>query len=139
MEIRKKWQRSLVFHSFLVLCLAYTFSYSKLGLHEWYLDRSIAQVHSEFKNKRILNLSEDFSWYYGRSPATVFYNWQLSKEYFTNLDDYENIRIINESMLKDLPEVIIDPNRHVEKLFHRMPKLKPLYEKKEENYVLIGK
>ncbi len=138
LEIRKKWQRALAFHIFLVVCLAYSFSSSKLGLQDWYQEKSFAQLHSQYKGKRVLNLSNDFSWYYQRKSATVFFNWQLSKEYFSDLDDYENVRLINNSIKKDMPEVIIDPNNRAEKLFFRIPKLKKEFKKDGENYVHIS-
>lgn len=78
-------------------------------------------------NKRILVLSDDLSYYATNKLATPYFNWQLSKPIFEHADYYENVVEIYHAIMKDPPEVIIDPDHHLKVFFERSPELKRKY------------
>ena len=76
--------------------------------------------------KKVLVLTADVSWYAGNSLATPFLDWNLAEPVFTGLNYYENVIAINEGF-SDLPDVIIDPDRRMDAVFDRIPRLRDMY------------
>ncbi|MBS1506958.1 MAG: hypothetical protein JSS79_09940 [Bacteroidetes bacterium] len=89
------------------------------------------------KDKRILTLGDDDGLYQKNKAASYFLNWNLSSEVFNQPDYFENIILINESFEKDAPEIIIDESDLMKRIFPRMPKWQPLYQKRGSVYFLV--
>jgi hypothetical protein len=72
-------------------------------------------------DKKILVLGPDVRYYSGNQLATPFLNWQLASLVFDGLDYYYYIQLAHERLMADLPEIIVDQQGIVPKLFERMP------------------
>ena len=91
------------------------------------------------KDKRILVLTNDPGIYRQNKLAGYFPDWSLSRTIFEEPDYYENILLINEAFEKDSPEIIVDPNDLMKRIFERIPAIKPLYKRDGELYRKVGK
>lgn len=86
----------------------------------------VAQDDRGLAGKKVLVLGNDVSWYAGNSLATPFLDWSLAEPVFTKLDYYENVIAINEGF-SDRPDIIIDPDRRMDAVFDRIPRLREMY------------
>ena len=86
---------------------------------------------SSVKEKKIVVLADDVSWYVNNALATPFLDWGLSEPRFSNLDYYENVIFINEGFRKDPPDIIIDPEQYMRAVFERIPHLRELYREEQ--------
>ena len=86
-----------------------------------------ANENSGVKEKKIIVLTDDLSWYVDNTLATPFLDWRLSEPRFSDLDYYDNVIFINEGFRKDPPDIIIDPDQHMHEVFERIPHLKEIY------------
>ncbi len=94
--------------------------------------------YEEMKGDRILVLDDNIRPYYYAQSATPFLNWQMSEEVFNNLDYYDNLTLIHEGIANDKPDIIIDSNNRMPKIFEKIPALEKLYFKSRDgNYHLI--
>lgn len=86
---------------------------------------------ADVKDKKIVVLADDLSWYAGNALATPFLDWSLSEPRFSDLDYYENVIFISEGFRKDPPDVIIDPEQYMPAVFDRIPLLKEMYREEQ--------
>lgn len=84
---------------------------------------------SVYKDKKILVLGSERSYYKNNHLATPYLNWDLSQRHFYDLNNYNNVSELYENFVKDMPEVIIDKDTLAEKLFKRLPELGQQYRK----------
>jgi hypothetical protein len=85
----------------------------------------------------ILVLDNNISAYSKYRLSTPFLNWNLSESYFTDLDGYEAVSLLDRYFTKEKPDAIVDPNGVLPKMFYRLPLLANKYvEKKKGFYVL---
>lgn len=97
----------------------------------------VAQSDRGLSGKKVLVLTNDVSWYTENSLATPFLDWSLAEPVFTELDYYENVITINEGF-KDRPDVIIDPDRRMDAVFDRIPRLRDMYREEDSGrYVAV--
>jgi hypothetical protein len=89
---------------------------------------------NEIKGKRVMVLGDDLSLYGENKLAGYFLNWELSKKYFKEPDYYFNISKINQSFLKDPPDVIVDNESLMGNVLERIPALKRSYRKEGTRY-----
>lgn len=93
--------------------------------------------YEDMEGERILVLDDNIRPYYYAQSATPFLNWQMSEEVFNNLDYYDNLTLIYEGIINDKPDIIIDSNNRMPKIFDKIPTLKDLYFKNRDgNYHL---
>jgi hypothetical protein len=90
------------------------------------------------KDKKLMVLCDDIGIYSQNKLAGYFPDWALSRNIFEQPDYYENILLIDEVFKKDPPEIIIDPKDLMKKVFERIPRIKPLYEREGELYKRIN-
>lgn len=91
-----------------------------------------------FQNKRVLNLADDFSIYQHNKLGSGFVDWQLAKPIFAEPQYYENLLLVNQSLMEDLPEVIIDPHQYMKNILQHLPALRLRYKKVDNStYELI--
>ncbi|HEY8513755.1 MAG TPA: DUF6427 family protein [Cyclobacteriaceae bacterium] len=113
-------------------------TFSRYGRIEG-IDYSRLQVRDdrEVKGKKVLVLTNDVSWYAGNTLATPFLDWKLAEPVFTGLDYYENVIAIDQGF-NDRPDVIIDPDRRMDAVFDRIPRLREMYrEEGSGRYVAV--
>ncbi len=84
---------------------------------------------SRVVDKRIMIIGKDPSLFQHNRQSGFFLDWDLSKKYFDQPDYYENIIKINQSFLKDPPDVIIDDSGAMEDVIKRIPALALQYRK----------
>jgi hypothetical protein len=94
-----------------------------------------AQDSESLENKRICWLGENMQVYKYNIPATPFINWRLSEPIWQNSNRYSNLTIIANSIERDKPEVIIDPQGLLPYFFKQAPGLSALYTKEGQYYI----
>lgn len=94
------------------------------------------QKANDIDGKRILVLSNDFSYYMNSKLATPFMNWELSKPLLTNPDYYENITKVYNALKNDPPDYIVDPEQHMKAIFDRIPELEKKYDSQDGKYTM---
>lgn len=93
---------------------------------------------SAYHEGKILLLKDDISLLKDNKLATGFLDWKLSSEIFLHPEYYENVILVNNAIEKDLPKVIIDPANLFSPFLDRIPRLKSLYKKDGDKYLLIS-
>ncbi|GHN00120.1 hypothetical protein WSM22_16090 [Cytophagales bacterium WSM2-2] len=83
----------------------------------------------DIRSKRIMVLSDHFEFYQNNRMASYFLNWDLSKNTFDLKRNYEDIVLINDSFQKDPPDVIIDEQDKMKKVFSRLPAFEKQYQR----------
>ena len=83
--------------------------------------------YSNYKNKRVLVLGNNIEPYLDNKMATPYLSWSQSSRELLNLDDYHHLSQIYQRFVQDIPEVIIDEEKLLDKLFYRLPVLKKKY------------
>lgn len=91
--------------------------------------------YSQITNRYVLILSEDWGLLENNQPATGFYDWQLSKPVFDELNYFHNIILIEKAFAKRIPDVIVDENKFMDKAFVQIPKLGLLYRREGDLYI----
>ena len=87
------------------------------------------------QGKRVLALDNDLSIYKHNQLASVFVDWNLSKDIFTHPEYYENIIQVYDGLNSDLPDIIRDNGDLLKPFLEKIPKLRVLYQKQGNNYV----
>lgn len=82
---------------------------------------SFRQYESIVKNKSIMVLGSGKSLYTDARLAGPFYDWDLSKEFFNELDYYDNLVFLQHQFKKSKPEVIIDLENVWPQIEERLP------------------
>ena len=92
----------------------------------------------KIRGKKVLNLSTSIEDYRFASLATPYLNWQLTKNQIAKPQYFDNITSIQKNFNSDLPEVIIDREGFMIKIFDYLPELKAKYVETNEKglYVL---
>lgn len=153
LNITSFWLRELAFAS--ILLAAIFFSYgtvlniplkievpglSKFRLHIDTQDL-IAQALPEanyLQNRKVLVCGETLGAYLNAQAATPYLNWRLSGRHFEQMNQYYEIKTsIYENFRKDYPEVIVDEDGSLEKIFASMPLLAGRYQRLEDSKVYL--
>jgi len=133
---RKKLFAEIVFWVILlgVFCLATGFLYGfpgKIGKPEIAKQLIVQQAKVlppiSLKGKKIVVLGYDPALYRESMLATPYLNWELAKKQFSRLDNFQAISIIYRNFQTDLPDVIIDEEQVMPKVFKRIPILEEQY------------
>lgn len=88
-------------------------------------------------NKKVMMLDDNLAIFEKNKMAGDFLNWTLSKKYFMDTDDYENIIRIREAILLDPPDVIVDPHDVMQPVMKRIPEVRIKYRRRGELYELF--
>lgn len=89
-------------------------------------------MNFNIRDKKILVLGNDIRPYTINQSATPYINWNLAKNDFSNIDNYENVVKIIQNFEKDPPEYIFDNENLLPKVFQRIPNLGNQYIKSTE-------
>lgn len=141
LNLRKAWLRELLF---LLLVISITFSgYAVLyrflpetvyqtPLTDISLDKLVVKPAikpQELKNKKILVLGQNLSYYKDGQLATPYLNWRLAQHHFANMNQYNILKEIYENFQKDLPDVIIDEQSYFQQILAPLPIIAKQYQK----------
>jgi hypothetical protein len=80
------------------------------------------------KDKKLLVLGDKQQLYMYGSLATPFYNWSLSTAVVDNLEYYDNVVFVKESIDRYQPEVILDYELRWRKILWHIPEFYQQYE-----------
>jgi len=83
--------------------------------------------NNKISGKRILILGTDWSLFEYNKLATGFYDWNLTRPVFTELEYFEHVVLIDKAFSDDVPEVIIDEEDRMKDVFKRIPRLQSAY------------
>jgi hypothetical protein len=86
-----------------------------------------AKKNALLENKRLFVAGDSSIYYLNAKIATKYLNWDVSHKDFGNIDEFSSIESIKNSLDKDLPEVIVDHQHIMSKVFKRVPSLKEKY------------
>lgn len=140
--IRKKWMAELAFFAFfasvilfnLGIYFGFFISEERLGFNNY-----LVQGNDQWKNKRVLVLDHNLEPYLNAHPATPFLNWQLSEELFRNPEYYDNLTILHQGLVQDLPDVIIDKHNVMPFVLERLPQVQTRYKTSGDNIYYLKK
>ena len=120
---------SLSFISF-VLLISYDSEFHSIGLNraEKKEVKIEADLASFIEGKKLMVLGEKKELYTMARLATPFYNWSMSTSVLENLDYYDNVVFIKESVDKYQPEVILDYELMWGKIMVHIPEFYQQYE-----------
>ena len=79
------------------------------------------------KNKDIMVLGSAKHLYNEATLAGPFYDWGLSKEFFSNLDYYDNLVFLQSQLTKSSPEIIIDLENNWPEISRKLPMVSKNY------------
>ncbi len=92
---------------------------------------------NQVEGKHILVIGNNLDAYRKAELSTPYFNWDLSRSRLEALDSYNNLAEVYQQLVEDPPEVIIDQQQIVPKLFENMPTIAVRYEQKSPGlYVL---
>jgi hypothetical protein len=114
----------------LIVFMAFIGAKNSLGfstnlLSEYRIDGSKAKLN--YNGKRIFITGRNIDAYYSNYMATGYLSWNLARKDFENPNNYLSISNIYNNFTKDMPEVIIDDEEVMPKVFENIPDLAKKY------------
>lgn len=128
--------RGFLFYSFVISMIYLGYSHHNLLTPYLTLNKLSIPKSSIESFGKILVLGEGKENYQNNKVATIYLDWNLSKQYFLDLDNYENLSKIYTNIKNDIPDVIVDNEEIIPKLFKRIPEFEKLYEQDGDLYKL---
>ena len=118
----------LVFLSLIILT-SYDSEFGVIGLNKTINQELKVEPELEalIKHKKIMVLGDKQQLYMYGSLATPFYDWSLSKAIVDNLEYYDNVVFVKESMDKYQPEIILDYELKWQKIIMHIPEFNQHY------------
>lgn len=90
------------------------------------------------KNKKVVVLSNDLSWYRTNKLGMPYLNWKLSHDIFLGPEYYENITEVYHHLKFDSPDAIVDPDNLLVPFFNRFPQERIKYSKEGDVYLRVS-
>lgn len=128
--------RGILFYTFVLSMIYLGYSHRNLLTPYLTLNKISVTKSSVESFGKILVLGENKANYQNNKVATIYIDWNLSKRYFLDLDNYENLSKIYTNVKNDIPDVIVDNEEIVPKLFERIPEFEKLYKQEGNLYKL---
>lgn len=139
--IRRRWRAEIMLWLFLIGLLSTNYltkanriqsvNYSNLFPVQGEYDNAI-------KNRKVMMLTPGWSLYQQNSLGGIFFNWNLSKSVFENLDSYQNVETVASSFEIEEPEIIVDEQNYMQQVMERIPSLNKKYRKEGKIYRKIS-
>lgn len=137
--IRRKWIAEVMLWIFIGGLLSVGF----LARKQLFSDVSYAKLFAppspyaaRVKDKRVMIVGKDMALYEQNKLGGSFLDWELSRGYLEQAEDYDNLIRINDAFTGDPPEVIVDENGLMDRILERIPRLKNMYRKEGNIYWL---
>lgn len=96
-------------------------------LADYRVDESKTKM--DYEGKRIFITGRNIDAYYSNFMATGYLSWNLARKDFENPNNYLSISNIYNNFTKDMPDVIIDEENVMPKVFDNIPDLAKKYKK----------
>jgi hypothetical protein len=126
----------------LVLGIQYIGS-NKIGLDRFDVlkkyEVSETKLPAKYDSKKIYITGPHIDAYKTHEMATGYLSWKLAKSDFQNPNNYISVINIYNNFKKDMPEVIIDKEEVMAKVFKNIPTLAERYKQSEENIYELKK
>ncbi len=141
--IEKRLKAEMVFAIFLILTFGYQAIIDKdikwVGQLVNFTPIHVGQspFESVVKDKKIVVLGTELSYYKHASLATPYLNWHFSKIHLQNLGYYDILTDVFKNFENDPPEVIIDLQNVGSSLMQKMPTISSKYRKSGDNVYLL--
>lgn len=140
--IKRKFLSELFFLAFFTITLITTYG----SLYRFVIPRDMLEYERLLvtgtqwdhlvQGKKLLIIGDELDAYMNAYPATPYLNWNLSRKHFNHINSFNNLSLIYDNFLNDLPEVILDQKQVIPELFRQMPTIGSLYTKQEDAYLL---
>lgn len=135
--IRRRWIAETMLWGFLVGILLMNFlsrrgSIDRVDYRGLFPVESTAYEH--LRNERVMVLAPEWTPYQHNKMSGFFLDWTLSKEIFEQPDYYDHVMLVFQSLERDPPDTIIDPNDFMKGYFERMPQLQTQYKREGVYY-----
>ena len=131
--VRKPWLAEWGFWLVLALVLLNGWGRFYLPGSPFWKDAALAvQVSEErghVRQKRLLVIGRGMDEYRDNTPATPYLNWRLARRHFENLNSYPTVVELYGNFIQDPPDIIVDKQQVVPRLFERLPALASQYER----------
>jgi hypothetical protein len=92
-----------------------------------------------FTDKRIFVSGRSMSYYQNAHLATPYFNDRLAQRHLGSLRDYNILMTIYQNFRKDMPDVIVDENGRMKRVFSKMPLLAQKYQKYQNTNLYFRK
>lgn len=135
--IRRKWIAETMLWLFLIGIMSMNLLTRNgiiKGVDYTRMSPASSRYASTVHDKRITLLTDDFGLYLHNHIAGSFPDWTLAREIFEHPDYYENVLTINQAFQDNLPDLILDPDDLMKKVFERIPALEQHYQREGEFY-----
>ncbi len=84
------------------------------------------------RGKKVLVVGYEPSFYLTNQPATPYLNHRLAERLWLDSTDYQSNFALYASFRNDMPDVVLDENGQLDRLFRRMPLLARHYRKQDD-------
>jgi len=128
----------------LLLCIVLMVTFQIRSLKGISLIKSMIKIStkppeiSSLKDKKIWVSGDSISYYLNAKVSTKYLNWEVSRIDFDNTKEFVAIESIRNSFYKEMPEIIIDQNRIMPKIFKRIPELGTHYQQQKIGYYILN-
>jgi hypothetical protein len=100
---------------------------------------SKVKLPENYTNSKIFVTGEHIDAYKTNKMATGYLSWKLSRADFKNPNNYMSVVNIYNNFKKDMPDVIIDNEKVMPKIFKNLPSLATKFKKEENNIYTLKK
>lgn len=128
--IRRKWIAEIMLWVLLLLVIGIATAARMNKVKGIDYSNLFTQSSMSITGKRVMILADKPDLYQNNKMASYFLNWELSKEIF-NLNHYHHdLVLISKSLQTDPPDLIVDEQDLMKKIFSRLPEFENQYERK---------
>jgi len=137
-SIRRRWVAEVLFVVFLVITLANGY-FSYFGIFKINQRMDAGKIlpvpdpyDSMVTNQKVLQVGDHSEIYRHARLASPFLSWAISKKYLEHPDNPEVLITITRQMIHDLPDIIIDDNGIIKRIFSLTPVLAEKYKQVDD-------
>jgi hypothetical protein len=127
--IRRKRLAELTIWIFMIsiACVMYLARYNKITSIDYSKLFFRKSPYTQIDQQRVLLLGIDWGLYEKNKMASGFYDWELARPRFEELDYFDNVIFIDRAFGNDSPDVIVDEEDKMKDVFKRIPRLEAEY------------
>jgi len=125
---RSKIAKESYLWAFLILCVMARQIEIKIDKSEL-----LKQGQLPFRNEKLLALGPQLEEYLNNKMSGPFINWEISKNLFMNLDQYEKVVVLTNLFEKEPPTYIFDPENTFKNIQKRIPNIGLKYRESGEH------
>lgn len=130
----------VLFCSIVIMIGFQTRMYQGISMINNMISLTVKEVNEpKIKEKNIWVAGDSCSYYLNSKIATKYLNWEVSKLDFDNTKEFAAIESIRKSFDQDMPEIIIDQNNIMPKVFNRIPTLGAKYQLTKKGMYTLSK